>query len=207
MENSLEAFRLAAQQGASGIELDVHAAADGAIVVHHDPALPGLGPIASLTLSKARTHRLSNGEPPPTLEEALAAAPGLDWWIEVKALPTSADAALLGVIRASADPARCRVHAFDHRIVARLRALEPALSVGILSVARLVDPAAALAAAQADVLWQEWSLVDRQLVEQVQDAGCRIIAWTVDNPETARELTAMGVDGLCGNWPDRLLRI
>src|SRR4051794_21996467 len=40
-ENSLAAFRLAAELGADGVELDVHATRDGAILVHHDPDLPG----------------------------------------------------------------------------------------------------------------------------------------------------------------------
>ena len=35
-ENTLEAFALAAEQGADGIELDVHMTADGEIVVAHD---------------------------------------------------------------------------------------------------------------------------------------------------------------------------
>lgn len=204
VENSLDAFRVAAELGADGIELDVHATADGAIVVHHDPALPGLGPISRLTLPKALKYRLPNGEPLPTLEEALAVAPHLEWWIEVKALAPEADLALLEVIRRSSDPSRCRVHSFDHRIVARLRNLEPSLSVGILSVARLLDPARVLAETGADVLWQERSLVDGSLVEEVHRAGGRIIAWTVNDPAEAATLAGLGVDGLCGNWPDRL---
>ena len=35
---------------ADGVELDVHCTRDGAIVVHHDPAIPGVGPIAQLSL-------------------------------------------------------------------------------------------------------------------------------------------------------------
>ena len=35
-ENSIEAFRLAVESGAEGIELDVQATRDGHVVVHHD---------------------------------------------------------------------------------------------------------------------------------------------------------------------------
>ena len=38
-ENTLEAFRLAMEQGAEGIELDVHLSADGELVVIHDEKL------------------------------------------------------------------------------------------------------------------------------------------------------------------------
>lgn len=35
-ENTMEAFELAAKQGADGIELDVHVTKDGEVVVTHD---------------------------------------------------------------------------------------------------------------------------------------------------------------------------
>ena len=38
-ENTLTAFRRAVELGVDGIELDVHLAADGEVVVHHDPLL------------------------------------------------------------------------------------------------------------------------------------------------------------------------
>lgn len=39
LENTLSAFRAALDQGADGIELDVHATRDGVVVVHHDPVV------------------------------------------------------------------------------------------------------------------------------------------------------------------------
>ncbi len=39
---------------ADGIELDIHATRDGGIVVHHDPEIPGVGPISQLSLAEAR---------------------------------------------------------------------------------------------------------------------------------------------------------
>ncbi|MBA3258645.1 MAG: glycerophosphodiester phosphodiesterase, partial [Gemmatimonadales bacterium] len=43
-ENSRAAFRRAVMLDADGIELDVHATRDGAIVVHHDFEIAGVGP-------------------------------------------------------------------------------------------------------------------------------------------------------------------
>lgn len=203
-ENSLEAFRLAATLGADAVELDAHATADGAIVVFHDPDLPGGGPIRDLPVSRVRAHRLANGEPVPELHEVLQAMPDLRVFIEVKGLDTRWDGALLKAI-AAGGPERCAVHSFDHRIVARLAALRPTLHCGALAVARLVDPVAALDRARADTLWQEVALVDASLIQQVQASGRKVIAWTVNDAAQARHLAQLGVDGLCGNYPERLM--
>ncbi len=42
VENSLAAFRVAAQLGADAIELDILAAADGVLFVHHDEVVSGV---------------------------------------------------------------------------------------------------------------------------------------------------------------------
>ena len=42
-ENTLEAFAEARRLGADGVELDVRLTADGALAVHHDAEIPGLG--------------------------------------------------------------------------------------------------------------------------------------------------------------------
>lgn len=198
-ENSRAAFRRAVEVGADGIELDVHATADGALVVHHDWTIPGIGPIASLTLAEIRQYRLPNGETIPILGEALDAAGRLDVWIELKRLPPAADRALLQLLARAPD--RYAVHSFDHRIIARLGAANPAFRRGCLLSARLLDPASVLRATGATVLWQEWSQIDPELVASVHSAGGQVIAWTVNHPTAATTLAGWGVDGLCGNDP------
>lgn len=202
-ENSLEAFRLAEKLGADGVELDVHATVDGALVVVHDPHLPGGEPIREVPLSRVRDHRLPNGEPIPELREVLSAISELLVFIEVKELDPRWDGALLKTIGAGG-PHRCAVHSFDHRIIARLAALRPTLACGALAAERLVDPVAALDRARADTLWQEVAQVDASLIQQVHGSGRRVFAWTINDADTARRLTEMGVDGLCGNFPERL---
>jgi len=202
-ENSLAAFREARRLGAAGVELDIHPSADGALIVHHDPEIEGAGAIRSLQLSEIRTLRLPNGEEIPTLPEALDTCQGLEVWIEVKLLPRELDDRLLGAISA-ADPVLIGVHAFDHRIIARLGERRPNLRRGVLSVSYPVDPVAPMLAAGAIALWQEWHLIDPELVQSVHRRGGEVIAWTVPDATTAAHLAAIGVDALCGNYPDRL---
>ena len=202
-QNSPAAFALARDMGADGIELDIHATTDGALVVHHDPEVDGVGMIAEHSLADVRRVTLPNGEPIPTLDAVLAAAGGLDVWIEVKSLPARWDDRLLETIARGPAPPRYAVHGFDHRIIARLGARAPGLRRGVLSASRPIDPVAQVAAAGADVLWQESSLTDGDLVAALHAAGKGVIAWTTNTPDELARLVGLGVDGLCGNFPDR----
>jgi glycerophosphoryl diester phosphodiesterase len=203
-ENSRAAFRRAVMLDADGVELDVHATRDGALVVHHDADLPGVGPIATMSRDELRQVRIRNGETLPLLEEVLDLLGEHDVWVEVKSLPAAHDQALLDVLDAGPAPGRYAVHSFDHRIIRRLGDARPALARGILLSAYLDDPVGALQSVGATTLWQEWQQVDQELVQAVHAAGCRIVAWTVNEVGDLERLVRLGVDGLCGNYPDRI---
>ena len=57
-ENTIEAFGLALEMGADGVELDIHLTADGQVVVCHDEKIDrtsnGQGDITSYTLEELR---------------------------------------------------------------------------------------------------------------------------------------------------------
>jgi glycerophosphoryl diester phosphodiesterase len=203
-ENSRAAFRRAVILDADGVELDVHATRDGAIVVHHDPHVPGFGPIAEMTLTEARQVRIRNGETLPLLAEILELVGERDVWVEVKSLPPAFDPFLLNVLDRGPAPARYAIHSFDHRIVYRLGQSRPDLRRGILLGAYLQDAVSVMRAVGATTLWQEWQQVDQELVTLVHGAGARVIAWTVNELGDLDRMVRLGVDGLCGNYPDRI---
>jgi glycerophosphoryl diester phosphodiesterase len=203
-ENSRAAFRRAVMLDADGVELDVHSTRDGGIVVHHDHEIPGVGPIAGLSLAEARLVRIRNGEPLPLLAEILDLVGSRDVWVEVKGLPAEHDQQLLDILDAGPAPERYAIHSFDHRIVYRLGEARPALRRGILLSAYLRDPVAVMQAVGATTLWQEWQQVDQDLVNQVHDSGGAVIAWTVNELGDLDRMVRLGVDGLCGNYPDRI---
>lgn len=203
LENSLAAFRAAGPCGADAVELDVHASVDGVMIVHHDAALDSGRRISELSGREAAAHRLKNGEPVPTLAQALGALdPALKVFVEVKSLPAKHDDRLLAVLASGPNPAAYAVHGFDHRIVRRLGRRRPGLSRGILLSAYVLQPLAALRDAGATMLWQERSLVDRELVDLLHGAGCRVVVWTVDGEEELRRMVVLGADGVVTNHPD-----
>jgi glycerophosphoryl diester phosphodiesterase len=203
-ENSRAAFRRAVMLDADGVELDIHATRDGGLVVHHDNEIPGVGPIDQLSLEEARRARIRNGETLPLLAEVLSLVGERDVWVEVKSLPPAHDQRLLEILDRGPAPDRYAVHSFDHRIVFRLGELRPSLRRGILLSAYLRDPVAVMQAVGATTLWQEWQQVDQELVSRIHEAGYRIVAWTVNELGDLDRMVRLGVDGLCGNYPDRI---
>jgi glycerophosphoryl diester phosphodiesterase len=182
----------------------VHSTEDGIILVHHDAELPGFGPVGHMKYTAVMESRLPNGETIPTLPEVLNLLGDIDVYVEVKTLAVGFDDALLSVLDQGPAPGRYAVHSFDHRIIARLGKKRPEIPRGILLSSYPLDPIPLLTAAGARTLWQDQRLIDKAIVDAVHQAGSRIIAWTVNKSEDAVRLAKLGVDGLCGNYPDKL---
>ena len=202
-ENTLASFLRALDLGADAVELDVHATSDGVVVVHHDfvpradssvTTLRGR-PIAALTAAELDTFQVS-GEPIPTLAAVLETI-GSRATVYVEIKGHDIEAAVVATIASVRSAPRVAVHSFDHRAVVRARAMQPKLPSGILSASYLIDPQGALRAANARDYWQEASMLDEALVDAIHAGEGRVIAWTVNDPEHARRLASMGVDGIC----------
>jgi glycerophosphoryl diester phosphodiesterase len=116
-ENTLEAFRLAAESGAGGLELDIHMTSDGRIVVLHDDSVnrttDGEGFVRDMTLHEVRNldagYRFTpdggatypyrgRGVQVPELEEVVREFPDHKVNIDIKEEQHGVEAALLKTI-------------------------------------------------------------------------------------------------------------
>jgi glycerophosphoryl diester phosphodiesterase len=141
-ENTLEAFRLAVEAGAGGLELDVHMTRDGETVVIHDPTVDrttdGSGGVAQMTLGElrgldagyrfspdgGRTHPYrGRGVRIPTLAEVYEEFPAACVNIEMKEAQPGEEAAVMGVIRDAGAEERTLVVSNRHGVVRRFRKL------------------------------------------------------------------------------------
>jgi glycerophosphoryl diester phosphodiesterase len=195
-ENTLPSFQLALEAGADGLELDVHATADGVVVIHHDERLAGGHAIGQLTLSQLRAHEAAPGIPIPTLAELCDLVAGrATLFVELKG--AGIEQRVLEVLgQYSGEVA---IHSFDHAMIRRTRALNSECRLGVLFDDPPSDVIGTMAATGATDVWPHWRLVTEPLVATVHDAGGRVIPWTVNDPARAQALAAMGVDGLCGD--------
>ena len=209
-ENTVEAFAGALAAGADGVELDVRRTLDGVLVVHHDAAVEGSGPI----------HDRRRDELPdwvPTLADALTACHGALVNVEIKNLPTDAafdqghrvSADVAGLLSAGAAgrsrwPARVVVSSFWPDTLAALRAATtdvgqddgPALGLLVhpsLEAGPALETAVALGCA---ALHPHYRQVDGALVAKAHDLGLAVVTWTVNEVHDLDAVLGAGVDAV-----------
>jgi glycerophosphoryl diester phosphodiesterase len=234
LENTLAAFHRAVKEGFGYLELDVHATADGAVVVHHDATLDrttdGHGLIGELPAAEvaavqvlgARLDGLPRAvEPIPLLADVLAELPGTRLTIEIKS--GSVVAPLLELIERTDSWDRVCLGSYDQRWLARARAAggrRLCTSMALRDALRLrtrawVDalpgplrhlpvPPAHGQLAQLPRRLGPLTVVDRGLLERAHATGREVHVWTVDDPAEMAELLDLGVDGLLSDRPDLL---
>lgn len=214
-ENTLAAFAGAATLGASWVEFDVRRTADGALVVHHDAALPDGRAIVETALADLPSTL-------PTFVATLAECARHDLAVnaEIKSDPGEPDfdpdyrvaaevATILAADTTYADGARHLVTSFDPHCLTRVREVAPSLRTGQLAF-NITDVAALLARARGagHAAVNPWDpFVDEAFMVAARAAGLEVYPWTVDDPERLRALIALGVDGIITNVPDVLRAI
>jgi len=198
-ENTLEAFAEAKRLGADGVELDVRLTADGALAVHHDPVVDGLGPVADLTVPDLPPHI-------PLLADALAVCEGLVVDVEIKNDPSQpghdpgeAVAALTAMAIAEAGwTERVIVSSFQVSTLRAVQAADSRLRLGALWT--LFADADASMALAVDEGWYAVhpfvTAASSALIERAHGAGLAVNVWTVNSTQDLTVLMELGVDGV-----------
>jgi len=216
-ENTLEAFSLAVEQGADGIELDVHMTADGEIVVAHDDTLErvsnGTGPIAAKTLAELKELDFSKGFPRyspariPTLAEVfdLIKPTGLTINVEIKSGITVYDGIEKKLVRLAemcGMSDRILYSSFNHYSLMILREIDPKVRIGLLYNEALIDPHLYAQHVRADAIHPYYpTLMVPGSIEGCKKSGILIHPWTVNDRSAMRNLIDAGVDALITDVP------
>jgi glycerophosphoryl diester phosphodiesterase len=214
-ENSPLAFQHAVDLGYRWIETDVRATIDGHAVVFHDATLDrttdAQGSVAAVPLALVRSARMSDGQAPITLADALRRWPEVRFNVDVKSDDTVA-AFLRAVADADAWDRVCAA-AFSTARLTQLRALAGArlaTSMGPSEVTRLLLGApdrSPACAAQVPHRARGVPLVTRRFVRQAHRRGLHVHVWTVNEPDEMRTLLDLGVDGLITDRPTLLREV
>jgi glycerophosphoryl diester phosphodiesterase len=201
VENTVDAFAEARRRGADGVELDVRLTLDGALAVHHDAELPGLGPVSELVVARLPPHV-------PLLADVLAVCEGMVVNVEIKNAPYDPgydpEEAVAAITAAAIDDAgwsdRVIVSSFQAETLVAVGAADPRLALGELWPLVLEgDPRTALdraAEAGRRAVHPFVSSVDQELVDAAHERGLAVNVWTVNARDDMVALVGMGADAL-----------
>ncbi len=222
-ENTLAGIARAAAAGAGMVEFDVKLTADGVPILMHDDRLTRTtgrdAAVAETPFSRLRKLDAGRwfdeafaGEAVPTLADALSLlySLGLSANIEIKPCPgRAAETALRTVdtvlsLWPTGRPPPL-ISSFSADALTAARAAGPELPVAVLVDSDHEGPARpwAVLAARLDAaaVNVEASLLASHGVDRYRIAGHAVIAWTVNDPATARHLLADGVDAVITDDP------
>jgi glycerophosphoryl diester phosphodiesterase len=205
-ENTIEAFREARRLGADMVELDVRRTADGQLAVHHDPEIPGSGPLVTLPADALVTSI-------PTLDAALDACFPMAVNIEVKNAPNEPDwdesrTVATAVARTIGDRSlheHVLVSSFDMGSIDRVREIDPAIPTALLTL-RSDGAVDACVRHGHGAVHPFFPLATPEFVADAHAHGIGVNVWTVDDAEAMVQLADAGVDGICTNDPELALR-
>ena len=227
-ENTIPAFLRALEVGATALETDVHCTLDGHVVVSHDPtgerAARVPRRIRSATLAEVKGWDVGSGPhvhrrlaapgerfTMPTLEEALAAVPGVPFNVDIKQHDEAAARAVVAAVRRAGAESRVLLTSFDAGTVGHVRRLGYAGPTGLgqREILRLVGlPVAVLRAlplagraAQIPVSVGPLRLDRRALIEKAHRLGIEVHYWTINDPAEAERLLTLGADAIMTDDP------
>lgn len=219
-ENTMAAFRLAAEQGADWIELDIHQTADDHLVVLHDFSLQRTSgdrrPVQILTLKQIKKFDVGlwwdkayRNERVPTLDDVLTFARNrINVQIEIKrgsSLYPGIEKRLIEMIGRHRAENRVAVSSFEIEALKTLRELDDKVPLGLLTrktrPREILEEAVSLKVQSIHISTQRLSKI---LLTQAHLTGLPVYAYTVNRPSLMSRYLAMGADGLFTNYPDRL---
>ena len=210
-ENTLQGVRIAIDLGAEAIEIDVQASADGVPVLMHDltvdRATGGEGAVADLTLDQLRGLDVG-GEPVPTLAEALDITKGKVLLVMEIKQPGIEEQVARAVSQANA-VGEVMTWSFAPSALEGMRAADPRIPCALLVSAEGVANWPAMRERALRIGAQGVSVfllgIDERIVEDCRLSGLALYSWTADEPAQITKLIAQGVDGICSNYPDRVV--
>lgn len=220
-ENSLAAFQIAVDEGADGIELDVHLSKDGEVVVIHDETIDrtsnGTGYVHEMTVDELKAYDIGSWFDPKfsseriaTLQEVIDVLPDSIFLnVEIKNSPIvyeGIESKLVDVLRRNNRLDSTVVSSFDHESLYRVKKLAPELKIGLLYKLNYLDTLEYVnlfkeKGTEVYSLHPSRQIIINRDIEEVKQAGLQIYPYTVNDEGVAQTLTKQGATGLITNYP------
>lgn len=222
-ENTISAFRAAAEQGACWVELDVALLADDTLVVIHDDSVDrttsGSGSLGALRREELAGLDAGSwfdarfaGERLPTLAETIDVLGelGLNANVEIKqhkhhrSLDQLVHAVQADIARRS-PTTNIMISSFDPAALKAMHQLEPDLEMAMLWGRLPADWAEQLKTIPATTIHMHYKALSIALLEETQKNGIKVRAWTCNNPIELVSFWGAGLTGVITDNPSLFL--
>jgi len=224
-ENTLAAFKLAADKGADAIEFDAKLTRDGHVIIIHDQTVDrttnGHGEVRRMSFGALRDLDAGTlfpgrfpGEKIPTLEEIFETV-GKRLYINVELTnyATPFDALVpevVKIVKAFGLEKRVLFSSFFAHNLVKARKLLPEVPCGLLTWSNWMGKWGRTTGYRRDTyaaLHPNIVNVDAGLVSRVHAAGKRLNVWTVNGEENLKRMIGCGVDGIFTDDPALALEL
>lgn len=225
-ENSLSSMKLAWEQNADAIELDLWLSSDGKVIVFHDADTNRFEntprKISSLTLAEAQKLDVGawkdpkfKGERIPTLSSILETIPkGKRAVLEIKCGAEILPELNREIKKSGRQLEELAIINFNYDVLKLSKEMFPQIDHFFISnynkdksgkVPELLPLIDRCKAARFDGLFLQYSWpIDARFIAQVKSAGLKLVVWTVDDVAVAKRMRDAGVDAITTNKPKLL---
>jgi len=227
-ENTMAAVRLAWEQDADAVEVDIYLSKDGHIVTTHDATPKRFGgsdhPIADSTWEEVQALDVGAwkslafaGEKVPDFEEIVKSVPeGRRLFIEIKCGPEILPYIKAVLERTDRLDSRSCIICFNQNVMEAaasefpelqrywLHALDRGEEKPPLTATEIVEITRKVQATGVNLGGKTAGLTE-DLVKEINAAGFPVFAWTVNDPAEAERLARIGVQGITTDKPALLL--
>jgi glycerophosphoryl diester phosphodiesterase len=183
-ENTPASFDLALEHGCNGFEFDVRLTGCGRSVVCHDPKVDGIA------VAQATADQLLQL---PLLDDVLQHY-NQRAFLDIELKVSGLESKLLTLVRELRMEEDYVVSSFLPEVILELKARSAKIQCGIIYDKQ--EKLAGWREMNVEYIIPHHSLVTRKLVEEVHDAGRRLLTWTVNDPKAMLRLAEWKVDGL-----------
>ena len=222
-ENTVEAFALAMEQGADGIELDVQMTKDGQVVVIHDETIDrvsdGTGAVRDYTLEELKKFHFSNhmenyeNAVIPTLKEVLDLIKSSSMLLNIE-LKTgiywypNLEEKTMELVKESGMEDRVIYSSFNHYSIKKILELNPHAECAFLysDVILNVDKYAKNAGV-CGLHPAVYHLKMAEFLKEYQESGLKVRVWTVNKKEDMEKFIKADLEAVITNYPDKALEI
>ncbi|MEM0288073.1 MAG: glycerophosphodiester phosphodiesterase family protein [Nitrososphaerota archaeon] len=216
-ENTMSSFDLAIKMKSDMIELDVHPTLDGKLVVIHDDTVDrttnGHGSVSKMSwndlknLNAAARFPDAEQESIPLFSDVLSRyADQIPLMVEVKhgssIYPGVEKLVVKEIIEQNAAD-KVELISFDMQALLNLRKISNSFDLGYIFIGNMAWYAD-ICKGVVKALHGAWEFLSRSQVRHAEHEGFATFAWTVNSETEIRRCISLGVNGIVGNYPDRI---